>query len=328
VNTGLPPLISVIVPVYNGAAYVSKCLDSILMQTYPAFEVVLINDGSTDQTPAICSAYACKESRIRYITQENHGLAAARNIGVQASEGDYICFADADDWVEPTYLSYLYELLLTSHCLISACNHWICRGSALKPRFPVSDSQRVLTPQEAFRHILYDHCPDVSAWGKLYTKSVLREIRYPESRLFEDTYRIAEIILAGGGLAYGSKPQYFYRIRRESLSRGGFSQSKLDYLSAVDHMTEVMAAHCEGLEKGIARRKMHALLSVRRSFVGCGGAETEIRDMLERRIRDGAALTLRDMRSPLRDKAGVLSVLMGAGVYDAMWKAYEGIRRK
>lgn len=214
----MPPLISVIVPVYNGAAYVPQCLDSLLAQTVPALEIVLINDGSTDQTPGICNAYACRDSRIRYISQENRGLAAARNVGVRAAKGEYISFADADDWVEPTYLSYLYELLQTHNSSVSACNHWICRGGGKRPRFPVSQSTAFLTPKTVFRHILYDGCPDVSAWGKMYAKSVLQNVVYPEGRLFEDTYRIAEIILAGGGIVYGGMPQYCYRIQTQSLS--------------------------------------------------------------------------------------------------------------
>lgn len=327
-NAGLSPLISVIVPVYNGAAYLSECLDSLLTQTAPALEIVLINDGSTDRTPDLCAAYARRESRIRYISQENRGLAASRNVGVRAAEGEYISFVDADDRAEPTYLVYLYELLQAFHGSVSACNHWICRGKGKRPRFPVSETAVFLTPERAFRHILYDGCPDVSAWGKLYAKRVLREISYPEGRLFEDAFRIAEILLAGGGVVCGGRPQYNYHIREQSLSHGGFNPSKMDYLAAVDHMTEVMAARCEGLDRGIARRKMHALLSVRRSFVGCSPEETEIRDTLEQRIRAGAAGALGDMRAPLRDKIGVLSVLLGAGAYDALWKTYEGIRRK
>jgi len=320
------PLISVIIPVYNGAAFLPACLDALLAQTYPEYEIILMNDGSTDHTPEICCAYAQKDSRIHYHKQENHGLAATRNLGIRASKGSYISFVDADDWVEPTYLAYLLTLLQTAHCAVSACNHWIDRGSKSQPRFAVSDSQISLTPQEAFFNLLYDRSPDVSAWGKLYQREVLDGIQYPESRLFEDTYRIAEVLLAAGSLVYGGKPQYHYRIQTDSLSRGRFSQSKLDYLSAVDHMTGIIAAHSKGLENAIARRKMHALLSTRRYMIGCNGAETEIRDELDRQIRAGAAEVLWDAQAPLRDKVGILSVKMGTGVYDAFWKIYERIR--
>lgn len=324
----MQPLISILIPVFNGSVDLPKCLDSIVLQEYMPFEVVIINDGSTDATAEICKTFAARDTRIRYFEQPNQGLAATRNRCVHEALGTLVSFVDADDDVETTYLSYLWSLMQTSSCKVSACNHWVCRGEQKRPRFSVSDCQTILTPQEAFSNILYDRYPDVSAWGKLYQKAVLERMQYPNGCLFEDTYRIAEILLASGNLVYGGMPHYHYRIHTDSLSRGCFSQSKLDFISAVDHMTEVMAVHCTGMEKGIIRRKMHALLSTRRYLVGCGEAEMRIRDDLERRIRAGAAQVLRDAQVPIRDKLGILSVRMRMGVYDALWTAYEGIRRK
>lgn len=323
----MQPLISILVPVFNGAACLAKCLDSILSQTYQPLEVVLVNDGSTDGTAKICEAYAAKDARIRYFEQQNQGLAATRNILLRAAQGELVSFVDADDYVEPTYLSYLWTLMQASQCGVSACNHWICRGLRMRPRFSAEDSQVTLTPQEAFANILYDLYPDVSACAKLYKKDIFEKVVYPSGRLFEDTFCIAEILLAGDGLIYGGKPQYHYQIHADSLSRGRFSRHKLDYVAAVDHMTEIMRAHCNGMEAGMNRRKMHALLSTRRYLVGCSLDEVEIRDRLEAQIRVGAAHILRDRHSPVRDKIGVLSVMMGTKVYDALWTAYERIRK-
>lgn len=323
----MQPLISILIPVFNGAAYLPRCLNSVLSQTYQTLEVVLVNDGSTDDTAKICEAYAAKDARIRYIVQQNQGLAATRNILLRAARGELVSFVDADDYVEPTYISYLWTLMQASQCGVSACNHWICRGLQKRPRFSVSDAQTFLAPQAAFANILYDQYPDVSAWGKLYKKSIFEELEYPLDCLFEDTFRIAEIVLAGNGLAYGGKPQYHYQIYTDSLSRGKFNQHKLDYVAAVDHMTEIMRAHYNGMEAGINRRKMHALLSTRRYLVGCSLAEAEIRDRLEAQIRSGGARVLKDKHSPVRDKVGILSVMMGTKVYDMLWTAYERIRK-
>jgi glycosyltransferase involved in cell wall biosynthesis len=323
----LQPLISVIVPVFNGAEFLPRCLDSILAQTYPNIEVILINDGSTDQTKDICIAFAGNNKRIRYFEQENHGLATTRNVGISMANGEYISFVDADDVVSPDYLDYLYTLLQTGECDISACNHWICRGTRQRQRFCSPERVMRLSPKDAYGHILYDQYPDVSAWGKLYARTVFDGLEYPDGCLFEDTYRIAELLMAGRGIIYGGKPQYFYRIQTDSLSRGRFTASKLDYLDAVDHMTEFMRAQSDGLEKGIARRNMHALLSTRRYLVKCHDDETVVRDDLERRIRVGASEVLIDIRAPLRDKIGILSVCLGTRFYDALWTAYERARR-
>lgn len=323
----MQPHISILVPLFNVATYLPRCLDSILSQTYQSFEIVLVNDGSTDGTAKICEAYAAKDARIRYFEQQNQGLAATRNILLRAAQGELVSFVDADDYIEPTYLSYLWTLMQTSQCGISACNHWICRGLQKRPRFSAEDSQVTLTVQEAFFNILYDQYPDVSAWGKLYKKALFEGVEYPSGRLFEDTFCISEILLAGGGLIYGGKPQYHYQIHADSLSRGGFNQNKLDYVVAVDHMTEIMRVHCNGMEAGMNRRKMHALLSTRRYLVGCSLAEAEIRDRLEAQIRSGGARVLKDKHSPVSDKVGILSVMMGTKVYDMLWTAYERIRK-
>ena len=102
------PKISVIVPVYNVEKYLHKCIDSILVQTFTDFELLLIDDGSTDKSGDICDEYAVKDARVRVFHTENRGVSAARNHGLREASGDWICFVDSDDWVENCYLEYLY----------------------------------------------------------------------------------------------------------------------------------------------------------------------------------------------------------------------------
>lgn len=104
-------LISVIVPVYNVEPFISSCLDSLSKQIYQNFEVLLVNDGSTDNSGAICREYADRDSRFHYFEKENAGVADARNFGIERSKGDYITFVDSDDWVTEEYLSILIETL-------------------------------------------------------------------------------------------------------------------------------------------------------------------------------------------------------------------------
>ena len=103
------PEVSVIVPVYNVEAYLAQCIDSILAQDYRNFELILVNDGSTDNSGAICERYAAQDRRIRVITQENSGPSTARNTGIKAACGKYIVFVDADDWADADYLSILVD---------------------------------------------------------------------------------------------------------------------------------------------------------------------------------------------------------------------------
>ena len=114
------PKISVIVPIFNGEKYLCRCIDSILYQTFDDFELILINDGSSDNCAAICNEYMEKDTRIKVIHQENRGVSAARNAGLDIANGDYISFVDSDDYVYPQYLEYLYRAIIESDADISA----------------------------------------------------------------------------------------------------------------------------------------------------------------------------------------------------------------
>ena len=115
--------ISIIVPVYNASAHLNACVRSILAQDHPDWELILVDDASTDSSPALCDGYAAEDERIRVIHATHGGAAAARNRGIEASTGRYICFIDSDDTVEPDYLSYLYELAEGYDADIACCGH-------------------------------------------------------------------------------------------------------------------------------------------------------------------------------------------------------------
>ncbi len=117
------PLISIIVPVFNSEKYISRCINSILEQTYGNFELIIINDGSKDKSLKICEEYQKKDRRIKVFNQENKGQAFARNVGLDNAKGEYISFIDSDDYVHSRFLEYLYNALISSDSDISMCYH-------------------------------------------------------------------------------------------------------------------------------------------------------------------------------------------------------------
>ena len=119
---GEKPLVSIIVPVYKVENYIQKCLDSLKAQTYEQIEVLLVDDGSPDNCPAMCDAWAERDSRIKVVHKENGGLSDARNVGMAAATGEYIAFVDSDDWVDENYLMYLFQGLSKTEADISACD--------------------------------------------------------------------------------------------------------------------------------------------------------------------------------------------------------------
>ncbi len=206
------PQISVIVPVYKVEPYLRGCIDSILAQTFTDFELILVDDGSPDNCPAICDEYAAKDSRIRVIHQENGGLSAARNSGIGTARGNYLCFADSDDLVAPDYLAYLHGLLVTSNADFSVCG---CR------RFQEEGELAGLLPEErawtcipASEFFLRQMGPEteMGVWNKLFRRELFGDLRFEEGRLHEDV--LLSVDLAAGcrrGVAWGRAEKYFYR---------------------------------------------------------------------------------------------------------------------
>jgi hypothetical protein len=324
----LEPLITVIVPIYKAQAYLPGCIDSIIGQSYTNFELLLIDDGSPDDCPGLCEAYAQKDERVRVLHIPNGGVANARNVGLDHAQGRFICFVDADDSVRTDYLAYLWALLRDrAGCKLSACNHWIVSEDGVRRMdFPESDDVSILTSEQAFHSILYHGILNISPWGKLYDREVFEGLRYPKGMLFEDTYLIADVLKRSGGVVFGARPKYGYRYHTESISKGTFDSRMWDLNRAVDHLTEVVLAEEPGMVRGCLRRKVHAALSTRRFLVDCAVADRPQREALEAIVRRNAWTVLTDGCAPVRDKAAVLSILLGPRFYDAFWKRY--IRRR
>lgn len=318
------PLISVIVPVYQMEAYLEECVDSILAQTYGYFELWLIDDGSCDCSASICDEYARKDQRVHVVHQRNRGLSAARNVGLERATGEYIAHIDADDTVDKVYLETLLSLCRIHKVQMAACNHRIVRENGRSnTRFNENEKERKISFREACKGILYHGIPDVSTWGKLFHRSLFETIRYPEGRLYEDTAVIAQLVIKAKELAYTSDPMYSYRIRQNSISRASFSMEKMDFVWAVEEMTDQVLVACPDMKSGWRRRRVHAALSVRRYFVDCGPELKEQRDQLEKYVRHYGPKVCLDYCAPIRDKIAITAVFMGSFWYDLLWKLFQ-----
>lgn len=213
------PLISIIVPVYNVETLLSRCVDSILAQTYGNLEILLVDDGSKDRSGAICDEYAEKDSRIHVIHKENGGQSSARNLALEIAKGEYIAFVDSDDWIVPD----AYEAMLEQ-----ARRHgvkMVCAG-----RYDVeSDTmeitpglcppcQEVLSAQEMLgRLFTWDNC-DSAPWDKLYHRSLFQNIRFPLKSGNEDVAILYLLIEQAGQVAMLDKPVYYYFHRANSTT--------------------------------------------------------------------------------------------------------------
>lgn len=238
-------LISVIVPVYNVKTYLARCLDSLVRQTYRQLELLLINDGSTDGSSLILEDYAKKDSRIRVIHQENAGVSAARNRGIDEARGEYLTFVDADDFVEESYIQHLYQALVTSGSDIAATNFSSFneeRKSFLFYHNKENYFQEIYTVQEwldlegSLRNNM--HLAVTFSPLKLFKRSLFGEIRYPVGRLREDDATIYKLYLKANQIHFTNEGPYFYSQRAEGLSR---TDMQADIASMVSNAEERIA---------------------------------------------------------------------------------------
>lgn len=212
-------LISVIVPIYNVEKYLPKCVDSILCQTYPNLEVILVDDGSPDRAGEICDAYAEKDSRVRVIHKRNGGLSSARNAGIDIAQGDYLSFVDSDDWIEPdTYETMLTAMERYGVSLVCAGRYDVDDATGSRTVGLCPEKDELVTGKELVRRIFrWDHL-DSAAWDKLYARELFREIRYPIGRIVEDVPTTYRIVLKAGKAALLAKPVYNYLHRENSIT--------------------------------------------------------------------------------------------------------------
>ena len=224
-------LISIIVPVYNVETYLPKCIDSILSQTYKNIEVILVNDGSTDDSLSICRAYADKYDNIKLVDKPNGGLSSARNAGLQIAQGEYIGYVDSDDWIEPDMFSKLLNASLMNDADISICG--VFRDYSDKS-IPQKSPFGVFNREEALEKLLANYQLQDYAVNKLYKKDLWNDIRYPEGKFFEDILTTYKTFKLSNRIAIIDDCLYHYVQREGSIARGTLNPRQFQMLEAID----------------------------------------------------------------------------------------------
>ena len=227
------PNISIVVPVYKVEKYLNRCVDSILVQTYTAFQLILVDDGSPDNCGQICDDYAKKDSRIHVIHRENGGLSAARNSGIDWVFDNHftkwITFADSDDWVHPKYLEILLNTNIKNRTDISICGFLPSYDDSEFTEC-LSDS-RILQPEDFW---VENKGNATVAWGKLYKTSFFETIRYPEGKLNEDEYTTFKLLFSREKISVVSDKLYMYYQASSSITRSKWSAKKIDALGGCE----------------------------------------------------------------------------------------------
>lgn len=221
----MKPLVSVIVPVYKVEPWLERCLDSLANQTLKEIEIIVIDDGSPDRCGEICDAYAAKDERFRVVHQENRGLSAARNAGIEMARADYLMFVDSDDWVDPEFCRLPYEAAVEHGAKLVSFRYRRQRNgkqSAVRRDLP----EGIRTSDEGMGLM---NTLTYYIWNKLYHRDLFREIRFPAGRYFEDMVIMPRLVRAADRIYLMSAFLYTYCIRKGSISRTRNEKFILDY---------------------------------------------------------------------------------------------------
>lgn len=233
------PLISVIIPVYNGANYIETCFQSIIAQTYQNLEIIIINDGSHDNSKDVCDHYALQDRRIKVFHQKNRGLSAVRNRGIREASGDFIGFVDSDDYIHPDMYKILMNNLLKSDAVVAMCNFKKVFDRNIgndENEESVMNKQRVtlISKLEAFEHLFDEmNVSFVVPWNKLYKKEIFEEVQYPEGKVHDDEFTVHHIVQATNKIVFTDAVLYYYYHNPDSFMNETYNLKRMDAVEAM-----------------------------------------------------------------------------------------------
>lgn len=264
-------LISVIVPAYNAEKFIGRCIRSIQNQTYGNLEIIIVNDGSADGTKQICQRYCDLDSRIRLISQENQGVSAARNRGIDDSKGEYIAFVDADDTMPPKALEILLGSLLQGKAdIVGGTMRAVYNDGTIKEK--MTADPEIWKGEMALEKSLKDNPYTYSVWGKLFRKGFIGKTRFVEQRhIHEDSFFLFECFVNKPEMVCISECVYEYHILPDSASRTGFSEKYFDILYFAERKYKMIQMSYPQYEKAAQNMLVKANMALLKILVRATG---------------------------------------------------------
>ena len=225
----MQPLVTVIIPVYNVEKYIKKCVASVQNQSYDKMEIILVDDGSVDRSGNICDNLANEDHRIRVIHQANHGLAVARNVGIEKATGEWLYFIDSDDWVSTEFLSNMMKVAQDTDAEIICCNSIDVRedGSIISEN-KGTGKIRVFNKYEAIKALIQKtENIRFEVWNKLWKRTLVYDTRFIEGQISEDVHFDRILFMKTNKIAYLDEYLHFYRVQRPGNTNSTFKVKRL-----------------------------------------------------------------------------------------------------
>lgn len=257
-------LISIIIPVYNVENYINACMKSVIEQSYDVLDIILVDDGSTDNSGDICDYYEKKDERITVIHKMNGGLSDARNCGIKKAQGKYITFVDSDDIIAHDYIEKLYTMIKNSQADISICDcvHIFPDTSFTFKKATIEEKMK---PEQAIKKMLYQKQILVSAWAKLYKISLFSDVIFPVGMLYEDSAIMYKIFEKTNLIVYSNAKMYGYYHRENSITTQKFDVRNFDIM----HIAEKIYMHYKNNSYLLGAARSYYVVACLRIYLNC-----------------------------------------------------------
>ena len=241
-------LISIVVPIYNVEQYLKRCVDTIINQTYKNIEIILVDDGATDNSGKICDEYIQKDNRIKVIHKENGGLSDARNVGLENANGKYIAFIDSDDYISKDFIQKLYKFCIENGCEIAQCSYQrVYDNSSISENTNAEIVTTIMNRNEAILKMFASKNSEYTvAWNKLYKTSLFNSgIRYPKGMLHEDEATTYKLFYEAKKIVVTNEELYYYLIRENSITNKKYTLKRLDFIQELEEQLEFFKSRNE-----------------------------------------------------------------------------------
>ncbi len=278
--------VSIIVPVYNVASYLSKCVDSILSQSLQEIEVILVDDGSTDACGWICDQYAIQDDRVKVIHKANGGLSDARNAGIAQAAGEYIGFVDSDDYIERGMFEALYNACLEENTKMAACDYAYEGGNTgQRISWSTGESAR-LSAEDFFRKVLQSpSATGMGVWDKLYQRDLFQHAMFRKGILHEDTDILYRLVFQTDFIAYISQPYYLHCERKGSITKASYGARDYDRFKANGRMYRYIAKNHPRLRLAAADNHCRSMVKIVDNMVTSRVYDRKMYAAIQREVR-------------------------------------------
>lgn len=308
-------LVSVLVAVYNTQDYLERCIDSIIGQTYEKIEVIIVDDGSKDESLKICKDFMKKDSRIKVIHQENGGLAAARNTGIRYAEGEYVCFLDSDDYIENDYIETLYKSLKRYQVDVAVC--------AYDREYPngkvvamCMDSDKMIGREEAMVNMYRYNSFGAYSWNKMFRMDMIKKyglIYDPELRMSQDLYFSTQYIQKIKSAYYINRPLYHYIYNEDSVCRnikktGVFQDRFMTSILAHEKTKDLLQAEDKEIRQSFSERYVNTYMRLTVNLYYSKNYDKRLLTMAKKNIRTDLTNFIFRKSYPVSWRAGALLI--------------------